>query len=75
MTVSGVQHLVERAYRESGELQYLRELFVNAVEAEASRIEFGPEWRAVESEGVYRLMVADDGKGMSPEELLKFLNA
>lgn len=74
MAVAGVQHLVERAYRESGELQYLRELLINAVEAGARRIEFGPEWRAVEQQGVYRLMVADDGKGMNPEELLKFLN-
>jgi hypothetical protein len=74
MAVSGVRHLVERAYRESGELQYLRELVVNAIEAGASRIELGPEWSAVESDGVYRLMIADDAKGMDPEELLKFLN-
>lgn len=74
MAVGGVQHLVERAYRESGEMQYVRELFVNAIEAGAMRIEFSPEWRAVESEGVYRLMVADNGKGMSADELLKFLN-
>lgn len=74
MTVSGVRHLVERAYRESGELQYLRELVVNAFEAKATRIELGPEWSAVASEGVYRLMVADNGKGMGPDELLRFLN-
>lgn len=74
MSVSGVRHLVERAYRESGELQYLRELVVNALEAGAKRIEIGPEWTAVEREGVYRLMIADDGRGMGPEELLKFLN-
>lgn len=74
MTVSGVRHLVERAYRESGELQYLRELVVNAFEAKATRIELGPEWSAVASDGVYRLMIADNGKGMGPDELLKFLN-
>lgn len=74
MNAAGVRHLVERAYRESGELQYLRELLVNGIEAGATRIEFGPEWRAVERENVYRLMVADDGVGMSPEHLLKFLN-
>lgn len=74
MKVSGVRHLVERAYRESGELQYLRELVVNAFEAKATRVELGPEWQAVEQEGVYRLMIADNGKGMDAEELLKFLN-
>ena len=74
MGVGGVQHLTERAYREGSELQYVRELFKNALEAGATRIEFGPEWRAVERDGVYRLMVADNGKGMGPDELLKFLN-
>lgn len=74
MNVVGVQHLVERAYRESGELQYLRELLVNATEAGATRVEFGPEWSAVQGQGVYRLMVADNGKGMNADELLKFLN-
>lgn len=74
MSVSGVRFLVERAYRESGELQYLRELLINALEAGATRVEFGPEWNTVEQSNVYRLMVADNGKGMSPEEMLKFLN-
>ena len=54
MAVTGVQHLIERAYRESGELQYLRELLVDALEAGALRVEFGPEWGAVEREGVWR---------------------
>lgn len=74
MSVGGVQHLIERAYRESGEHQYLRELLVNAIESKATQIEFGPEWRAVERSGVYRLMVADNGCGMTAEQLLKFLN-
>jgi len=74
MTAAGIRHLVERAFRESGDQQYLRELVVNALEAGATRIEIGPEWGAVERDGIYRLMVADNGKGMNPEELLKFLN-
>jgi hypothetical protein len=74
MGVGGVQHLIERAYREGSELQYIRELFKNALEAGATRIEFGPEWLCVERQGVYRLMVADNGKGMGPNELLRFLN-
>ena len=74
MGVGGVQHLIERAYREGSELQYLRELTRNALEAGASRVEFGPEWGAVERHGVYRLIVADNGKGMGPEQLLRFLN-
>ncbi len=74
MGVSGVEHLVERAHRESGEFQYLRELLMNALEAGSTRIEFGPEWNAVADHDVYRLMVADNGRGMNPDELLRFLN-
>ncbi|GAB4195415.1 MAG: hypothetical protein OHK0013_01550 [Sandaracinaceae bacterium] len=74
MRVSGIRHLIERAYRESGPLQYVRELFVNAIQAGATRIEFSPEWRAVEELGVYRFMVADDGAGMSAQQMLAYLN-
>ncbi len=69
MTVSGIRHLVERAYREGHAQQYLRELAVNSIEAGATRIEFGPWWEGAESEKTYRLMVADNGRGMSADEL------
>jgi hypothetical protein len=69
MTVSGIRHLVERAYREGHEHQYLRELVVNSIEAGATRIEFSPWWEGVEAEKTYRLMVADNGKGMSPDQM------
>ncbi|MBO6940942.1 MAG: hypothetical protein JJ863_38560 [Deltaproteobacteria bacterium] len=74
MKVSGIQNLVERAYRESGYNQHVREATRNSMEAGATRIEIGPEWQAVENLQVYRLMIADDGKGMSAEEILGFLN-
>lgn len=73
MTVHGIHHLVERAYREGHELQYLREMLVNSLEAGATRVEFGPDWHGVEHEGVYRLQVSDDGRGMTPAELNRFL--
>ena len=74
MGVGGVRHLVDRAYRESSELQFVRELFKNAAEADATRIEFGPEWHGVEVGGVYRLLVADNGSGMDPDRIETFLN-
>lgn len=74
MGVGQVQHLIERAYRESGRMQFVRELYKNAVEAGATRIEFGAEWQAVEKLGVYRLAIADNGKGMSYEEIETYLN-
>ena len=74
MKAGGIHHLVERAYRESGPLQYLREAVRNALEAGATRVEIGPEWQAVERHGVYRLCIADDGRGMEAGEMLGFLN-
>ncbi len=74
MAVGGVHNLVDRAYRESSEHQYIRETYVNAVEAGATHIEFSPEWEGVEFKKVYRLSIADNGKGMTDEQLLAFLN-
>ena len=82
MGVSNIEHLVERAYRESGPHQYLRELVVNSREAGATRIEIMPactggDPRASVDElrtGVQRLVVADNGRGMDPDDLLDYLN-
>ena len=74
MTTSGTQHLIDRTYRESGQFQWVRETYQNAIEASATRIEFGIEWQGVELGGVYRRTIADDGRGMTPEELVTFFN-
>ena len=74
MRVSGTEHLIERTYRESGPYQWVRETYINAVEAHASRIEFGIEWQAVASRGVYRRTIADNGTGMDAVELVGFFN-
>ena len=62
-------------HREGGTFQWVRETLINAMEAGAKRIEFGIEWQAVGSQRVYRRVIADDGKGMTPEELVEFFNA
>lgn len=74
MKTAGTHHLIERTYRESGTFQWVRETHINAVESGATRIEFGIEWQAVESLGVYRRVIADNGSGMSPEQLVEFFN-
>src|SRR5687768_13554489 len=74
MKAAGTQHFIERTYRESGVFQWLRETWINAEEASASRIEFGVEWQAVESLGVYRRTIADNGRGMVADELVAFFN-
>ena len=74
MTTAGTQHFIERTYRESGIFQWVRETWKNAEEAEATRIQFGVEWQAVESLGVYRRLIADNGHGMNAEQLQAFFN-
>ena len=74
MTMTGVQHFVNRAYKESTTFQWVREAYINAVEANASTIYFGVEWQAVHSKGVYRRLIADNGTSIDPEELPKFFN-
>lgn len=70
--VEGAEHFIERNYREGGRHQWVRETLVNAIEAGATRVEFGTEWQGVQEHNVYRRAVADDGCGMSPDELLAF---
>jgi hypothetical protein len=74
MRTAGTQHLIERVYRESGKFQWAREVLKNSIEAGATRIEFGIEWQAVESKGVYRRVIADNGSGMDAERLVQFFN-
>lgn len=74
MKTAGTQNFIHRIYREGGPLQWVREAYTNATEAGATRVEFGIEWQAVESLGVYRRVIADDGSGMTPDELVEFFN-
>jgi hypothetical protein len=74
MKASGIQHQVRRVYREGGEFQWVRETLINSLEAGATKVEFGIEWQAVEALGVYRRVIADNGCGMTPDELVGFFN-
>lgn len=71
---TGVTNFILRAYRESQNDQYIRELYQNAIEGCASIIEFSPEWQAVERLGVWRLMIADNGAGMLPQQMEMYLS-
>lgn len=74
MKTEGTQNFIERIYRESGPFQWVREVYKNAEEAKATQIEFGVEWQGVDSLGVYRRLIADNGTGMTPEQLVEFFN-
>jgi hypothetical protein len=66
---SGLEYIIERAYREMQPYMWAREAAVNALEAEATRIEFTVEWQAVENLGVYRRVIIDNGWAMNAREL------
>lgn len=70
--ITGASVFVNRMFEACGNYQWARELLKNSLEAEASQIEFGIEWQAVEKLGVYRRTIADDGHGMSADELRRF---
>jgi hypothetical protein len=74
MHTNRIAPMVERGYREGTKFQWVRETTINAIEAGATKIEFGVEWQAVNAKGVYRRMIADNGKGMTPAELEEFFN-
>jgi len=69
----GVENLIEREYRNLPAYQWSRELAKNGLEHGATRIEFGPEWEGVAANGVYRMMYADDGCGMSRDDLRRYM--
>ena len=72
--ITGASNFVNRMFEACGPYQWAREFLKNAIEADATRVEFGIEWQAVEKVGVYRRTVADDGCGMDREELREFFS-
>lgn len=63
---------VDRIYAETGAFQWAREAALNSIEAGATRVHFGLDWNGVEATGTYRRFIADDGCGMTADELVTF---
>lgn len=70
----GVGNLLDREYRNSPAYQWGRELARNGIEADATTIQFGPEWQGVIATGVYRMQYADDGHGMTKDDLRNYMS-
>jgi len=69
----GVGNLLDREYRNSPAYQWGRELARNGIEANATTIRFGVEWEGVKATGAYRLQYADDGHGMTKDQLREYM--
>jgi hypothetical protein len=74
MRIGDTRPFIDRNYRDITQPgQWLRETFRNADEAEASNVHYGIEWQGVETQGVYRRYIADDGVGMDEGDLDEFM--
>jgi len=74
MGIGSLRPIIERTYRESHPLQFLRELVTNSLEAGSSRIEIGPHHEIGETQGIWRFMAMDNGCGMSGDQMESYLN-
>lgn len=74
LDIVGASHFVNRMFEACGNYQWAREFYKNAIESGATKVEFGIEWQAVEREGIYRRIIADNGSGMTRDELLSFFS-
>jgi hypothetical protein len=74
IAIVGASHFVNRMFEACGNYQWAREFLKNSIEAQATKVEFGIEWQAVEKLGIYRRTIIDNGVGMSKDELLRFFS-
>lgn len=65
---------VKRAYREGKPFQWLREGKVNCDEAGATKILIDVERESYATHGLLRLQIEDNGCGIKPDDVDKFLN-
>jgi hypothetical protein len=73
MSVGKVKPFVDRTGAESSAHQFVREAYKNAEEAGATKVHIGFELGATRL-GIYRFIIADDGRSMSRHELPSFIN-
>jgi hypothetical protein len=74
LAIVGASHFVNRMFEACGNYQWAREFLKNSLEAGATKVEFGIEWQAAEKHGTYRRTIADNGTGMTRDELLRFFS-
>ncbi len=76
MEVGEIGFLLERLGADCGDQQYLRELTMNSLEAEAMNVIWDVDWMLHEATAgvVYKLCCIDDGRGMSAGEMTQHIN-
>ncbi len=76
MDVGEIGFLLERLGADCGDQQYLRELTMNSLEADAMNVIWDVDWKLHEATGgtTYKLCCIDDGRGMSAREMIQHIN-
>lgn len=74
MGVANIGFMLERLGRDCDDLQYLRELTQNALQAGATSVVWDADWTIFDATGIYKLCVIDNGGGMTAEEMLRYIN-
>ena len=79
LEVKNTAFLLDRLGEDCHPLQFLRELTQNGIEAVsradgAGEIRWDVEWNHFDAEGVYKLCVADNGVGMTGDEMVEYIN-
>jgi hypothetical protein len=79
-SVAQTGFLLDRLAKDCSELQFLRELTQNCIEAilrtsdKSGEIVWDVDWTSYDLQGIYKLCVTDNGDGMSGEDMIKYIN-
>jgi len=74
MGVANIGFMLERLGADCDDLQYLRELTKNSLEAGATTIMWDVDWLLFDATGTFKLCCIDDGRGMSGREEVQHIN-
>ena len=74
MGVANIGFLLERLGEDCDDLQYLRELTKNALEADATLIAWDVDWLLHDAGGILKLCCIDNGRGMAAREMVQHIN-
>jgi hypothetical protein len=79
-SVAQTGFLLDRLGKDCTELQFLRELTQNAIEAilrtpqKKGEIRWDVDWTTFDLDGVYKLCITDNGDGMTGEDMILYIN-
>jgi hypothetical protein len=76
MSVDNITFMLERLGRDCDDLQFMRELTQNSIEAGATQIVWDIDWDIWElrDRSVYKLCCIDNGQGMTGDEMRLYIN-